>query len=99
MSAAGHSLPEDFLLSEAFARQLKDAEAHLRREMDALGLTQERGWSIAQFIRHSEETGVEAVLRPLHMSLDPPPGLECVVRIEHAHVAEAECSPPLPAAG
>lgn len=98
MKNAGRSLPDDPLVSQAFSAQLKAAEEHLRREMDALGLTAERGWSISQSFRHSEELGVELVLRPLHLYLDPPAGLECVVRIEHAVVAEAECHPPLRAA-
>jgi hypothetical protein len=98
MESSNPALPEDFLASQAFSSQLKAAEAHLRREMDALGLTQDRGWTISQSFRHSDEPGIELVLRPLHLYLDPPAGLECVVRIEHAIVAEAQCSPPLRAA-
>ena len=83
-------------LSAEFAVKLREAHAHLRGEMQKLGLLEEDGWRIAEVIRECTG-GSELVLRPLHLSLEAPEGLECVVWFveEPAHVG-AECLPPLP---
>jgi len=87
----------DLLVSRRLAEQVAVAEAHLRREMDARGMSTASGWKIVQMVRHSDDHGVEVVLRPLHLLHPSPPDMECVVRIDHAYVEPADCSPPIAA--
>ena len=76
-----------------FAERYSAARSHLRREMDALGLTERAGWRIAESTRHVAG-GVELVLRPVHLYLHPPSGLECIVWIQAEGASiDAECHP------
>lgn len=68
------------LLAKALAEEHAKAEAHLWREMEKMGLTRADGWRIVEFTRESKG-GTEIVLRPLHLYLASPPGLECVVGV------------------
>lgn len=63
-----------------FAAHRADAERRLRTEMEALGLHARDGWKIAEVMREARN-GTELVLRPLHLRLDAPAGLECTVWI------------------
>ena len=86
------------VLSAELAEKLQHAHAFLRAEMKKLGLLEEHGWSIAEIVRECPG-GSELVLRPLHLKLEPPAGLECVVWfIEEPARIGAECAPPLPGA-
>ena len=82
------------LLSARFAEKHRQAHAYLREEMDKLGLFEADGWQIAEIVRECPG-GSELVLRPLHIRLDPPAGLECVVWFieEPAATVGAECAP------
>lgn len=86
------------VLSAEFAEKLHHAHAYLRGEMKKLGLLEENGWSIAEIVRECAG-GSELVLRPIHLKLQAPEGLECVVWfIEEPARIGAECVPPLPGA-
>lgn len=62
--------------------------------MEQLGLRREDGWSILEFTRETAG-GTELVLRPLHMRLASPPGLECIVGIvEDTAKIQTECRKP-----
>lgn len=63
-----------------FAAHRSEAEAQLRRKMEALGLYERDGWKVTEVMRESSG-GTELVLRPLHLRRDAPPGLECMVWI------------------
>src|SRR4051812_39665327 len=83
----------DHQLAEEFTAHRAKAHAHLRHEMDALGMTAAEGWRIAESTREVVG-GLEMVLRPIHRYLPSPPGLECIVRIETpVEVVESECHP------
>ena len=71
----------DSLLAAAFAAKREEALAVLRRHMEERGLKEKHGWSINESIRHRDGR-TELVLRPIHLRLDPPEGLECVVTID-----------------
>jgi hypothetical protein len=87
----GHS---DIELAVEFGDKMRHAQAYLRSEMRRLGLFEEDGWKIIQDTRE-RSTGTEMVLRPFHLKLDAPEGLECVVWIspEQPEV-DSECAPP-----
>src|SRR4051812_32515134 len=68
------------ILSAALSEQRAKAEAQLRREMEALGLYEKDGWRIVDFTREVAG-GTQLVLRPLHLSLASPAGIQCVVDI------------------
>lgn len=83
-------------LSAKFAEKLQHAHDYLRAEMRNLGLLEEDGWKIAEIIRE-RDGGSELVLRPVHLRLEPPDGLECVVWfIEQPARIGAECAGPGP---
>lgn len=63
-----------------FAANRAMAEAVLRREMEALGLRASDGWKVTETMREARN-GTELVLRPIHLRLESPPGLECVIWI------------------
>ena len=63
-----------------FAACRADAERRLRSQMEALGLHARDGWKIAEVTREARD-GTELVLRPLHLRLDAPKGLECSIWI------------------
>lgn len=84
---------EDKKLAWDFSRQRAEAELHLRREMEALGLHQARGWRIKEFTRDTPE-GTEWVLQPMHFWLSAPAGLECVVKLRlHDASVKTTCAP------
>lgn len=66
--------------AERFAAHRAEAEAELWRRMDALGLHARDGWRLAETTRDAMD-GTELVIRPLHMSRDPPPDLQCIVHV------------------
>ena len=66
------------MLATALAEERANAEALLWREMEKRGLRAADGWRIVEFTRDAQG-GTEIVLRPLHLYLSSPPGLECVV--------------------
>ena len=81
------------LLSARFADKHRQAHAYLREEMNRLGLFEADGWQIAEIVRECAG-GSELVLRPLHIRLEAPAGLECVVWfIEEPARVGAECLP------
>jgi hypothetical protein len=67
-------------LAHAFAAERERVRAYLWAEMAKLGLREEDGWSILEFTRESAG-GTQIVLRPMHLRLTPPEGMECVVGI------------------
>jgi hypothetical protein len=67
-------------LAHALSAERDRLRLYLRGEMEKLGLREEDGWSILEFTRESGG-GTQIVLRPMHMRLAPPAGLECVVGI------------------
>jgi hypothetical protein len=67
-------------LSQALSAERERLRLYLWGEMEKLGLRKEDGWSILEFTRESEG-GTQIVLRPMHMRLTPPDGMECVVGI------------------
>ena len=71
----------DTLLAMSFSERRNEARIHLRREMELLGLHESDGWQIVETIRQVQG-GSELVLRPLHMHLPSPPGVECVIHID-----------------
>lgn len=71
----------DAKMAAAFAARCEEARAVLRREMEAAGLYERDGWRIMETTRPGRR-GSELVMRPIHMRLAAPPGLECVVWID-----------------
>ena len=81
------------LLAKALAEERAKAEAHLWREMEARGLRKADGWRIVEFTREAEG-GTEIVLRPLHLYIASPAGLECVVGVlDAAGEIRSQCDP------
>ena len=78
--------------SVAFAERYRAAKAFLRKEMDRLGLREADGWRISELHRDGMR-GSEIVLRPIHVRLAAPEDVECVVWVDEAGQADAECSP------
>ena len=80
-------------LSLAFAERRSAVFARLRQEMDGRGLLLRDGWTIMEATREVRG-GTELVLRPMHLYLEPPNDLECVVQITDAteHI-DSHCSP------
>ena len=84
----------DYTLAATFTSRCAAARAHLRKEMEALGLHERDGWKIAEIVRRSADGGLELHMCPLHMRLKAPPGIECVVSIDpNEERVESECSP------
>jgi hypothetical protein len=81
-------------LAQAFSAKCAVARAHLRREMEARGLHQSDGWKIMETVRDCVG-GSEIVMRPLHLHLQAPDDLECVVRIEEDSSIDSNCDSPL----
>ena len=79
-------------LAQSFAERCAAARAYLRREMEQRGLREEDGWRIVESMR---ATGMrtELVMRPLHMHLPSPDGLECVVEMHEDESIESNCEP------
>ena len=82
---------QDSSLAAAFAAKCEEARRMLRGHMEARGLFEKDGWRINESIRHRQGR-TELVLRPIHLRLDAPDGLECVVGIdEPGHKITADC--------
>ena len=82
----------DDQLSAALSAEIAKAEAYLWSEMQRMGLRREDGWKITQSTRDGRG-GSEIVLRPIHLRLPTPDGLECVVHIvESGTSVDTECS-------
>lgn len=88
------STPLESALASTFAERCAQARAHLRREMEACGLHARDGWGIAERIRGTGGR-TELVMRPLHLYLEPPEGLECVVEIDEDATIDVNCEPEL----
>lgn len=77
--------PEPLGRTDRIATELADryaiAEAYLWLEMNGRGLRKQDGWTIVEFMRDSP-TGMEIVLRPLHLYRPTPPGIECVIQVD-----------------
>ena len=73
--------PDSATLAKVFAAKCDEARDTLRGHMNARGLWERDGWRITETVRHRHGR-TELVLRPIHLRLDPPPNLECVVAIE-----------------
>ena len=74
------SIRPDERLAAEFSYHYSTARAELLAEMERLGLREKDGWRIHETTRHVTD-GTELVLRPIHRTLEPPSGLERVVRI------------------
>ena len=81
-----------FHLAAELAKERARVEAHLWREMGKLGLKREDGWSIVEFTREAEG-GTEIVLRPLHLYIVSPSGVECIVGVVEDGAIRSECGP------
>jgi hypothetical protein len=77
-------------LAQTFAERCAQARAYLRREMDARGLREEDGWRIAETLR-GDGARTEVVMRPIHLQLDAPDGLECVVEMHEDESIDSHC--------
>jgi hypothetical protein len=81
-------------LSHALSAERDRLRLYLWDEMAKLGLRKEDGWSILEFTRESAG-GTQIVLRPMHMRLPAPEGMECVVGIvEEGGGIHGECTGP-----
>ena len=70
------------------------ARRYLWAEMEKLGLREKDGWSISEFTRE-DRGGTQIVMRPMHLRLPAPDGLECVVGIiEHDGGIVGRCTGP-----
>jgi hypothetical protein len=80
-------------IAARFAKACADARRHLWAQMEQHGLREADGWKIAESIR-AVQGGSELVMRPLHLRLQAPPWLECVVAIDEDTTAiESNCTP------
>jgi hypothetical protein len=84
---------EDKQFAARFSAHRDEAEAHLRRRMDDLGLYERDGWRIVETTREAR-AGTELVIRPMHFKHAAPAGLECVVwvRSEDGNI-DVRCFP------
>jgi len=81
-------------LARTFAERRAEARAYLWREMNERGLFERDGWRVAETMR-ATVNGTELVLRPLHLHLPSPEGLECVVEIDEDEAIDSHCEPGL----
>lgn len=91
---SGMSTPNENALASTFAERCAQARSHLRREMEACGLHERDGWGIVERIR-AIGGRTALVMRPLHLYLDAPDGLECVVEIDEDEKIDMHCEPEL----
>jgi hypothetical protein len=79
-------------IAATFSEKARAAREHLWSLMEASGLNAKGGWRIAESVR-PVAGGSELVLRPLHMYLDAPSDMECVVWIDGGGTqVEMECT-------
>lgn len=86
--------PKEVVLASTFAERCAQARIHLRREMEACGLHHRDGWEIAERMR-AIGGRTELVMRPLHLFLEPPKEMECVVEIDEDASIDVHCEPEL----
>ena len=88
----------DAAIAARFAKACAEARRHFWALMAARGLYEKDGWRILESIRQVEG-GSQLVMRPMHLHLDPPGDVECIVEIEEdsAHV-DTHCTPAVKAA-
>ena len=79
-------------LAKTFAQRRAEAREHLRREMTLLGLREEDGWRIFETIRQNGAR-TELHMRPVHLHLPTPEGVECVIDIDEGEAIEMHCEP------
>ena len=79
-------------LAHTFSARCTEARAYLRREMEAHGLNEKDGWRIAESTRVVGNR-TELVMRPIHLHLPTPEGIECVVEIDEDESIESHCEP------
>jgi hypothetical protein len=79
-------------LAQTFAERCAQARAYLRREMNSRGLREEDGWKIVETLR-GDGTRTVLVLRPIHLRLLAPDGLECVVEMREDETIDSHCEP------
>ncbi len=79
-------------LAQTFAQRREEARAYLRREMEARGLREKDGWRIVETIR-AMGARTELVMRPIHIHLPTPDGIECVVEIHENETIDSHCDP------
>jgi hypothetical protein len=82
----------------SFSRALVTARLRaydfLWAEMTKLGLRREDGWSIVELTREGRG-GIEIVMRPMHMHLPSPEGMECVAAfVEETAAVHTQCKGP-----
>ena len=77
-------------LAQTFAERCARARAYLRQEMNARGLLEKEGWRIVETVR-ATGTRTELVMRPIHLHLPSPEGLECIVEIDEDETIESNC--------
>lgn len=77
---------QDSRIAALFSAKREEARSTLRYHMEKRGLREGDGWRISETIRHREGR-TELVLRPIHLRLDPPPDLECIVTIDEPGLA------------
>jgi hypothetical protein len=68
-------------LASDVTRRLRAARDTLQRQMDALGLTAEKGWRVSEELHHTVE-GTEWTFRPIHLRDQPSNELLTSVRID-----------------
>ena len=68
-------------LATDISGRLKAARDLLQKQMDALGLTADKGWRVSEELRHTVE-GTEWLFRPIHLRDHPPSGLSASVCID-----------------
>ena len=83
----------DATAAKVFAERYSAARAHLRAQMDALGLHESKGWRISETTSDGSG-GYRVILRPIHSRLQAPDGVECIVWIdEDGSTVDADCVP------
>jgi hypothetical protein len=81
-------------LSRALTAARLRAQDYLWSEMARLGLRRDDGWTIVEFTREARG-GTQIVMRPMHLHLPSPEGVECVVAIvEDTAGIQTHCSGP-----
>ena len=83
----------DTAVAATFSERCHAARGHLLKTMEALGMREKDGWRIAESVRQVRG-GSELVLRPLHLYLNAPPDMECVVWIaDGGNDIDMSCQP------
>jgi hypothetical protein len=75
------SNPPDPMQQDEVRRRLEAARTRLAARMAAAGFTEQKGWRLLEELR-STSHGTQFVLRPCHVKLGFPDGMEETVRID-----------------